>query len=114
MKKLGGQESMAEREIERFNEDLRSGDVGKLQRYDSPEMWQHSFSMSSRRVKHIGVEPTIEEKMQLESLKQNPTYEKIIEGDVIKNLFPEKEDDDDEEEDDKVIIRGTDGGEDEG
>ena len=62
-----------------------------------------------------GVEPTIEEKMQLESLRQNPTYEKIIEGDIIKNLFPEEEDDDEEDDDDnEVIIRGTDRGEDEG
>ena len=47
MKKLGGEKSMAEREIERFCEDLRSGDVRKLQRYETPEMWQHTFSMSS-------------------------------------------------------------------
>ena len=62
------------------------------------------------------MERTIEEKMQLESLRQNPTYGKIIEGDVIKKLFHEEKDDDEEEEDDddKVIIRGTDGGEDEG
>ena len=108
---------MAEREIERFCKDLRSGDVSKLQRYETPEMWQHTFAMSSRRAKQVGVEPTIEEKMQLESLRQNPTYEKIIEGDVIKKLFPEEEDDEEEEEendDDEVIIRGTDGGEDEG
>ena len=59
------------------------------------------------------MEPTIEEKMQLESLRQNPTYKKIIESDVIKNLFPEEEEEE-EEDDDKVIIRGTDGGEDEG
>ena len=118
MKKLGGEKSMAEREIERFHEDLRLGDVSKLQRYKTPEMWQHTFAMSSRRVKQVGVEPTIEEKMQLESLRQNPTYEKIIEGDIIKKLFPEEEDyeqeEEKEEDDDKVIIRGTDGGEDEG
>ena len=66
-------------------------------------------------MKQVGVEPTIEEKMQLESLRQNPTYGKIIEGDIIKKLFPEEEDYEEEEEDDnKVIIRGTDGGEDEG
>ena len=114
-KKLDGPESMAEREIQRFHEDHDSGDVGKIQRYETPEMWQHSFAMSNRRAKHMGVEPTIKEKMQLESLKQNPTFEKIIEGDIIKNLFLHKEDDDDEGEDndDKVIIRGTDGGEDE-
>ena len=47
MKKLGGVKSMAEREIERFCKDLRSGDVRKLQRYETPEMWQHSFAMSS-------------------------------------------------------------------
>ena len=109
MKQLGGEKSMAEREIERFCKDLRLGDVRKLQRYETPEMWKCSFAMSSQRVKQVGVEPTIEEKMQLESLRQNPTYEKILEGDVIKNLFPEEEDDDEEEEDDEVIIRGTDG-----
>ena len=38
MKKLGGEKSIAEREIERFCEDLRSGDVSKLQRYEIPEM----------------------------------------------------------------------------
>ena len=67
-------------------------------------------------MKQVGVAPTIEEKMQLESLRQNPTHEKIIEGGVIKSLFPEEEDDDEEEEDndDEVIIRGTDGGKDEG
>ena len=111
MKKLGGEKSMAEREIERFHEDLRSGDMRKLQRYKTPEMWQCSFAMSSQRAKQVGLEPTIEEKMQ------NPTYEKIIEGDVIKKLFPEEEDDeeeDDDDDDDEVIIRGTDGGEDEG
>ena len=64
----------------------------------------------------MGVEPTIEEKMQLESLRQNPTYGKIIEGDIIKKLFPEEEDYEEEEDDDddEVIIRGTNGGEDEG
>ena len=66
-------------------------------------------------MKQAGVEPSIEEKMQLESLRQNPIYEKIIECDVIKKLFPEEEDDDEkDDDDDKVIIRGTDGGEDEG
>ena len=116
MKKLGGEKSMAKREIERFCKDLRSGDVSKLQRYKTPEMWQRTFAMSSRRAKQAGVEPTIEEKMQLESLRQNPTYGKIIEGDVIKKLFPEEEDYEEEEEDydDEAIIRGTDGGEDEG
>ena len=88
MKKLGGEKSMAEREIERFCEDLRLGDVRKLQRYETPEMWQRTFAMSSRRAKQKGMEPTIEEKMQLESLRQNPTYDKIIEGDVIKKTFP--------------------------
>ena len=87
MKKLVGEKSMAEREIERFQEDLRSGDVRKLQGYKTSEMWQHTFAMSSRRAKQAGVEPTIEEKMQLESLRQNPTYEKIIEGDII-NPYP--------------------------
>ena len=106
---------MAEREIERFREDLRLGDVSKLQRYKTPEMWQHTFAMSSRRAKQVGMEPTIEEKMELESLRQNPTYEKIIEGDIIKNFSLKKRimkrrrmmmt---------KVIIRGTDGEEDEG
>ena len=112
IKKLGGEKSMAEREIERFCEDLRLGDVSKLKRYETPEMWQCTFAMSSRRVKQVGVEPTIEEKMQLESLRQNPTHGKIIEGDVIKKLFPEEEDYEEEEEDndDEVIIRGTDGG----
>ena len=65
----------------------------------------------------MGVEPTIEEKMQLESLRQNPTYGKIIEGDIIKKLFPEEEDYEEEEEEDddnEGIIRGTNGGEDEG
>ena len=38
MKKLGGEKSMAEREIERFSEDLRLGDVSKLQRYKTQEM----------------------------------------------------------------------------
>ena len=38
MKKLGGEKSMAEREIERFSKDLRLGDVSKLQRYKTPEM----------------------------------------------------------------------------
>ena len=61
------------------------------------------------------MEPTIEEKMQLESLRQNPTCEKLIKGDVIKKLFPEEEDYEEEDDDnDEVIIRGTDGGEDEG
>ena len=106
---------MAEREIERFCKDLRSGDVSKLQRYETPEMWQHTFAMSSRRAKQAGVEPTIEEKMQLESLRQNPTYEKIIKSDVIKKLFPEEDyEEEEEEDDDEEIIRGTDGGEDEG
>ena len=115
MKKFGGEKSMAEREIERFRKDLRSGDVSKLQRYETPEMWQHTFAMSSRRVKQARVEPTIEEKMQLESLRQNSTYEKIIEGDVIKKLFPEEEDYEEEDDDDnEVIIRGIDGEEDEG
>ena len=117
MKKLGGEKSMAEREIERFHEDLRLGDVRKLQRYKTPEVWQCTFAMSSRRAKQVWVEPTIEEKMQLESLRQNPTYEKIIKGDIIKKLFPEEEDDEEEKEEDgdnEVIIRGTDGGEDEG
>ena len=104
MKKLGGEKSMAEREIERFREDLRLGDVSKLQRYETPEMWQRTFAMSSRRVKQVGVEPTIEEKMQLESLRQNPTYGKIIEGDVIKKLFTEEEDYEEEEDDDDEVI----------
>ena len=51
IKKLGGEKSMAEREIERFRKDLRSGDVSKLQRYETPEMWQCTLAMSSRRAK---------------------------------------------------------------
>ena len=84
MKKLGGLESMAEKKIERFHEDLRSGDAGKLQRYETPEMWQCSFAMNSQRAKQVGVEPMIKEKMQLESLRQNPTYEKIMEVTLLK------------------------------
>ena len=39
MKKLGGEKSMAEREIERFHKDLRLGYMSKLQRYETPETY---------------------------------------------------------------------------
>ena len=113
MKRLGEVERMAEREIKRFHKHLDLEDPIKIQRYETLEMWQCSFAMSSQRAKHAGVEPTIKEKMQLESLKQNPTVGRIVEGHVIKKLFTEDEDEDnDNEEDDKVTKKQIDTGED--
>ena len=40
--------------------------------------------------------PTIEEKILLETLKQNPTLTKILEGDTVKKLFATPEDTEDE------------------
>ena len=87
MKRIGGPETIAERQVRKYKEALESKDPEKIAKYQSPGLWERTYTLGLRRADKEGVGPTMREKMELESLKQTPTFGKIIEDNIIRKLF---------------------------
>ena len=100
MHSLGGPKTIAERQLRKYKQALASKDPKEIERYKSPGIWERTYSLGVRRADKEGVGPTIKEKMELESMKQTPTFGRIIQDNVIKKLFTE-DDDGNEEEDEE-------------